>query len=253
MPLDPRLKIAGLQVDSRSSIWFADTGTVTGDNLERRVMQAAEDALAQRKFVTAIDVLTGLGWLTPSAHARWRQGRVDYLERVVQANLAKVSAAMKYFRRWAQARSLLPSETVYLARTPDRHPLQFSKSADPNIERAYRTHWLSPELSENKRQRIVQRQNKAPELVVIMPLHEFTCTVCGGSGDLLIMEEPGPSCLVCAHLDDLTFLQAGNAALTRKAAKASTHTAVVVRFSRSRKRYERQGLLVEPESLDPDK
>jgi hypothetical protein len=26
----------------------------------------------------------------------------------------------------------------------DRHRLRFSKSGDPNIERAYRTHWLPP-------------------------------------------------------------------------------------------------------------
>jgi hypothetical protein len=31
--------------------------------------------------------------------------------------------------------------------TRDRHRLRFSKSGDPNIERAYRTHWLPPETN----------------------------------------------------------------------------------------------------------
>jgi hypothetical protein len=44
-------------------------GVVSGGNrteLERRVVRAAEAALAERKFVTAIDVLVGVGWLQPA-------------------------------------------------------------------------------------------------------------------------------------------------------------------------------------------
>lgn len=57
-------------------------------------------------------------------------------------------------------------------------------------------------------------------------------------------------CLVCADLDHLVLLPAGDAALTRRAKKASALSAVVVRFSRSRRRYERQGLLVEEGAVD---
>jgi hypothetical protein len=46
------------------------------------------------------------------------------------------------------------------------------------------------------------------------------------------------------------FLPAGDAALSRRARKASTLSAVVVRFSRPRKRYERQGILVEPKARE---
>jgi hypothetical protein len=48
---------------------------------------------------------------------------------------------------------------------------------------------------------------------------------------------------------DLEYLERGDAAVTRRATKYSRRTAVVVRFSRSRGRYERQGILVEPEAL----
>ncbi len=51
--------------------------------LEQRVVRAAEAALAERKFVTAIDVLVGVGRLEPRQVDEWRQGRVRYLERVV--------------------------------------------------------------------------------------------------------------------------------------------------------------------------
>jgi hypothetical protein len=56
-------------------------------------------------------------------------------------------------------------------------------------------------------------------------------------------------CLRCADLDHLVFLARGDAALTRRASRYSTLRAVVVRFSRARKRYERQGVLVEEHAL----
>src|SRR5439155_8465235 len=51
-------------------------------------------------------------------------------------------------------------------------------------------------------------------------------------------------------LGHLVFLAAGNAALSRRAKRASGLAAVVVRFSRSRKGYERQGILVEEAALE---
>jgi hypothetical protein len=55
--------------------------------------------------------------------------------------------------------------------------------------------------------------------------------------------------LSCADLGHLVFLERGDAALTRRATRLSTLHAVVVRFSRTRKRYERQGVLVEEAAL----
>jgi len=100
------------------------------------------------------------------------------------------------------------------------------------------------------RERLTRRQSKPPDLVVIEPLGEFTCRACGGTGSFLFMEGPGPLCLGCADLDHLVFLPAGDAALSRRARQASGLSAVVVRFSRARKRYERQGILVEEAALE---
>jgi hypothetical protein len=54
----------------------------------------------------------------------------------------------------------------------------------------------------------------------------------------------------CADLGHLVFLPRGDSALTRRAKKHSGLSAVVVRFSRARKRYERQGILVEQKALE---
>ncbi|WP_245471878.1 hypothetical protein [Bradyrhizobium nanningense] len=64
-----------------------------------------------------------------------------------------------------------------------------------------------------------------------------------------MMDSPGPACLRCVGLDDLEFLPAGDAMLTRRLKARSPRYAVVVRFSKTRGRYERQGLLVEPKAL----
>lgn len=218
--------------------------------LADRVARAAEAALAAQHYVSPIDVLVGIRWLEPHRVDLWRKGQVDCLERVTQTNLNRISEAMQLFGAWATGKGLLPSETTYVARTPHRPALRFSRSGHPAIERLYRTHWVSPALSEKKRRNLETKASRPPELVVIEPLNdEWKCHRCGGTGDLLMMENEGPACLRCVGLDDLVFLGAGDALLTRRAKAASTRYAVVVRFSRSRGRYERQGLLVESQAL----
>jgi len=219
--------------------------------LTDRVAKAAEAALAARHFVSAIDLLVGIGWLDPGSVERWRRGQIDCLEEVVRTNLPRISEAMRLFRLWATAKGLSASATVYVARTPRRQRLRFSRSGDPAIEASYQTHWISPQLSKKKREHLAEKARRAPELVVVIqPLNSGRiCHRCGGTGDLLMMETPGPACLRCVGLADLEYLPAGDALLTRRAKAKSTRYAVVVRFSKTRRRYERQGLLVEPQAL----
>ena len=86
--------------------------------------------------------------------------------------------------------------------------------------------------------------------MVVSPLKSWACVECAGNGDFLTMGDAGPLCLSCADLDHLAYLPAGDAALTRRAKKASDLSAVVVRFSRARRRYERQGILIEGAALE---
>jgi hypothetical protein len=214
--------------------------------LEQRVVKAAETAVAESKFVSPIDILVMIGWL-PQAHVdRWRQGRIPYLEQVLSVHPSKLAAAMRILQGWAQSRGLQPSEMSYVARTRDRRLLRFTASGEDAIEKGYRTHWVSPELSERQR----ERQSQPPDLVVIEPRKDWTCSKCGReNGNFLLREDPGPVCMACAQMDQLVFLPAGDATLSRRAKQASGLSAVVVRFSLSRKRYERQGILVEEVAL----
>jgi len=222
--------------------------------LEERVIRAAEAALSRQQHVSAIDVFCGMGLLLPMHVDSWRKGRVDYLERVIQGNLHKISSSMEIFRRWAREKGLKPSETGYGRRARSGIiPLRFSESGDPAIEKSYSTHYLSPALSERKQEKLQERLNRTPQPVLFEILRDAQCSECGvemGEGSYLLMEAEQPLCLACAGFGDLEFLAAGDVALTRRATKHSARNAVVVRFSRTRKRYERQGVLVETSALE---
>jgi hypothetical protein len=169
----------------------------------------------------------------------------------MQAPPERIATAMEHLRTWAGGKRLLPIETEYVSRTPARETLRFCKSEDAVLERLYRTRWTSPALPHKEREGLESKVSRPPELVVIQPLKDdWNCHRCGSGEGLLMMEKPGPVCLRCAGLGDLEFLPAGDALLTRRAKAKSARHAVVVRFSRQRRRYERQGLLVEPRALE---
>ena len=88
---------------------------------------------------------------------------------------------------------------------------------------------------------------------VFITNREAVCSECGellGSHAwITLVEDKGALCLSCADLDHLVFLPSGDSALTRRAGKYSPLSAVVLKWSRARKRYERQGLLVEVVAL----
>ena len=226
----------------------------TPDALRIRVVQSAEAALADHSYVSAIDVLQGMGLLAPSNVSAWRKGQVNFLEQLIQGNLHKISSPMSMFREWAREKGLKPSETHYVRRTRNGTvDLQFSKSGGLEIEKRYRTHFVSPELSEQKQKRLQEKLDQSPQTVIFQILRDSRCSECSAEieqDSFLLMEAGQPLCLPCADLADLEFLPSGDTALTRRATRHSTRVAIVVRFSRSRKRYERQGVLVEPAALE---
>ena len=193
--VDPRVRCYPVPMTPKNRAKLAD-----------RVGKVAETTLAAQHYVSPLDVLVGIGWLDLGAVKHWRQGQIDDLEHVIQTKLPRISEAMRLFRSWATEKGLFASKTDYLARTPQGQRLRFSRSGNPTIERLYRTHWVSPELSESKRERLAEKASRAPDLVVIQPLNtEWTCHRCGGSGGLLVMENPGPACLRRVGLEDLEF------------------------------------------------
>lgn len=95
--------------------------------------------------------------------------------------------------------------------------------------------------------------SKREDLKVFITTRESRCDECGEElgrkAWIMLAGERGALCLSCADLDHLVFLPSGNAALTRRSRKHSTLSAIVLRWSRARKRYERQGILVEERAV----
>ncbi|GAA3544244.1 DUF2293 domain-containing protein [Nonomuraea rosea] len=215
-------------------------------NLARRVAEAAEIALTTRKYVTFIDVVTGLRWLHSRHVDTWRQGRAGTLAELAAVDEDRLLTTAALLRDWARGKGLKPVETPYVAGTRDRRELRFTSG---HGQEAFRVHWISPDLSEARVRQLTERQSKAPDLVAVAPLDAWTCADCGDTGPYLIMEDERPHCLTCADMDHLVFLPSGNAALSRRAKQESGLAAVVVRYNRRRKVYQRFGLLVEESAL----
>jgi hypothetical protein len=98
------------------------------------------------------------------------------------------------------------------------------------------------------------KENPGRDLKVFISNRDSRCDECaedlGRRAWITLADEGRALCLTCADLDHLVFLPAGDAALTRRARKHSGLSAVVLKWSRARKRYERQGLLVEEDALE---
>src|SRR5437899_3949272 len=100
----------------------------------------------------------------------------------------------------------------------------------------------------------VSAKQQKEEIKGFMSHGESVCDECheelGKKAWITLVRDKGALCLACADLDHLVFLPSGDAALTRRAKKHSVLSAVVLKWSRARKRYERQGLLVEERALE---
>ncbi|MPY80544.1 MAG: DUF2293 domain-containing protein [Actinophytocola sp.] len=219
-------------------------------SLRRRVANAADDVLSEQRYVAFTDVLARLGWVHPVNIEAWRKGRVRELESLLPVPAERVVRACELLTAWARERDLRPEDVDYVAATRDRRPLRFLSATAPEEERALRTHWFALDTASAQRTKVIERQSKAPDLVAIIPTREWTCADCADTGEFLVMDNDEPLCLDCADMGHLVFLPAGDAALTRRAKKASGLSALVLRWARARKRYERQGILVEESALE---
>jgi len=92
------------------------------------------------------------------------------------------------------------------------------------------------------------------DLKVFISTSNSSCDECGEDlgrrAWITLTKDKGALCLACAELEHLVFLPSGDTALTRRSRKHSSLVAVVLKWAQARKRYERQGLLVESQALE---
>ena len=112
--------------------------------LEKKIVTIIREVVDKKGFVSSIDVLIHLGYLSIIDYESWRKGKIEYLEKVCCVNLGKLSTINRLLKSISVKMKLEPSWQAY-----NKHgkgpkvKLQFSKSGNENIEKGYSTHYLN--------------------------------------------------------------------------------------------------------------
>lgn len=89
----------------------------------------------EKGFVCTVDILMQLDYLTKKDYEDWRFGRIDYLEKVCNINLSKLTLINKMIRKYSTELDLKISWTRYNQFGKGiKRQLRFSKSGDKTIE-----------------------------------------------------------------------------------------------------------------------
>ena len=112
-------------------------------DLDKEVKRLVHSNRYEKGYVCSVDILLQLNCLTKKDYEDWRFGRVDYLEKVCNANLSKLTLINKLIRKYSSELELKSSWTGYnqFGKGP-KHRLRFSKSGDKTIEDRYATHYI---------------------------------------------------------------------------------------------------------------
>jgi len=112
-------------------------------DLEKEVKRLVHLNRYELGYVCAVEILKQLNYLSKKDYEDWRFGRVDYLEKVCQVNLSKLTLINKLIGKYSRELNLESSWTGYNQYGKGiKRRLKFSKTGKKNIEEAYATHYL---------------------------------------------------------------------------------------------------------------
>jgi hypothetical protein len=117
--------------------------------LQAKVHSAVYHLIKEKGVASPVDVFISIGVLSKDDYERWRFGKVDFLERVCNMNLHKLSVINHEIRSYAQKHELKPSWTAYNKwGKGNKTRLRFSKFGNENVEKHYATHYVSKQKIE---------------------------------------------------------------------------------------------------------
>jgi hypothetical protein len=127
-------------------------------DLDKEIKRLVHQSRYEKGYVCSVDILLQLDYLAKKDYEDWRFGRVDYLEKVCNINLGKLTLINKLIRKYSSELDLKSSWTGYNQFGKGiKRQLRFSKSGDKTIEDSYATHYIDKnrmiELKENKASR----------------------------------------------------------------------------------------------------
>jgi len=116
--------------------------TYRKDKYYPRVVRAVEKILARADVVAPSDILIEMDNLSKKNYEAWRKGQVPYLEQVFEGSLSKANRILRIIGFYVHDLNMVSRQTVYhqWGKRGNRI-LRFSKSGDPNTEKAYSRHY----------------------------------------------------------------------------------------------------------------
>ena len=113
--------------------------------LEKKLSPITSRLLTDKGYISLVDVFVSLGYLTEKDIEAWRMRKIPYLEKCIKVNLSKASSVVKTVRSNCINGKLKERFTAYKSWGKGQKTiLRFSKSGQPNIEKAYATHFIKP-------------------------------------------------------------------------------------------------------------
>jgi len=124
---------------------------MNNSDLKNKIKQVGKEIIEEKGYLSSIDVLLKLEYLSEKDCENWRFGKVEYLEKVCGLNLKKLSTINKTIKEISGQWNLKKSWTAFNKYGKGKKiRLRFSKSGNERIEQAYATHYINIEKIKNK-------------------------------------------------------------------------------------------------------
>jgi hypothetical protein len=125
--------------------------TYRKDKYYPRVVRAVGKILARADVVAPSDILIEMGNLSKKNYEAWRKGQVPYLERVFEGSVSKANRILRIIGFHTHDLNMVPRQTAYHQWGNGKNRiLRFSKSGDPNLEKAYSRHYFWNQSQDKK-------------------------------------------------------------------------------------------------------
>ncbi|MDZ7831510.1 MAG: hypothetical protein U5L07_07140 [Desulfobacterales bacterium] len=125
--------------------------TYRKDKYYPRVVKAVGEILACADVVAPSDILIEMGNLSKKNYEAWRKGQVPYLEQVFEGSLSKANRILRIIGFHLHDLNMVSRQTVYYQRGKGKNRvLRFSKSGNPNLEKAYSRYYVWNQSQEKK-------------------------------------------------------------------------------------------------------
>ena len=119
---------------------------MNNSDLRDKIKQIGKEIIEEKGYLSSIDVLLKLDYLSKKDYENWRFGKVEYLEKVCDINLKKLSTINKTIKEISGQLNLTKSWTAYNKYGKgEKKRLRFSKSRNERIEEGYATHYINIE------------------------------------------------------------------------------------------------------------